>query len=87
MCKLEISPVPVRSCFKVAERFRLGTHELRLEELGGEVKITASFGISALERGSDGEEIAVEKLIKKADDALYQAKREGRDRVICAQGN
>lgn len=39
--------------------------------------ITASFGVS----GTDGAEIDFERLYRSADQALYQAKRGGRDRV------
>lgn len=42
------------------------------------LSITASVGISAL----SGIDEAVEDLLKRADQALYRAKREGRNRVI-----
>ncbi len=38
---------------------------------------TASFGITMYEKGD-----TLESLIKKADDALYQAKRDGKNKVI-----
>lgn len=46
------------------------------------IEVTASFGISALELLSD--EISFNTLFKLADNALYQAKDEGRNRVIIA---
>ena len=42
------------------------------------LNITASVGISALSNVDEG----VEELLKRADKALYRAKREGRNRVI-----
>lgn len=43
------------------------------------VPITASFGIAAAERDSDG--IGLEDLLREADAALYLAKRNGRNRA------
>lgn len=38
--------------------------------------MTASFGISMYRKGE-----SVDSLIKRADDALYKAKQNGRDRI------
>ena len=46
-----------------------------------EIRITVSIGIAGL----DQEIGSVEKLIRLADEALYRAKREGRNRVIDAR--
>ncbi len=43
-----------------------------------EARITVSIGIAGL----DQEINDIEKLIQSADEALYRAKREGRNRVI-----
>lgn len=43
----------------------------------GGLKITASFGVSTRTEGEDAD-----KLIVKADMALYEAKRRGRDCVV-----
>jgi diguanylate cyclase (GGDEF)-like protein len=45
-------------------------------EFPGGLRITASFGVAEL-----GEGESVEDLVRRADDALYEAKRAGRDRV------
>jgi two-component system cell cycle response regulator len=42
------------------------------------LNITASVGISALSGVDEG----VDELLKRADQAMYRAKREGRNRVI-----
>jgi diguanylate cyclase (GGDEF)-like protein/PAS domain S-box-containing protein len=57
----------------VAERIR---NKIRLPGFA-RVPVTASFGVSSLECGAD----ALKDLIDQADQALYAAKRAGRDRV------
>ncbi|MFO1132526.1 MAG: PleD family two-component system response regulator [Hyphomicrobiales bacterium] len=47
---------------------------------GSHLTVTASLGVSSLSSGQD----SVEELLKRADRALYRAKREGRNRVIPA---
>ena len=42
------------------------------------LRVTASVGIATLERADD----TPETLFKRADKALYSAKREGRNRVV-----
>ncbi len=63
----------------VAEQLRMAIEELGL--LGGH-GITASFGVS----GGEGEEIDFDHLYRLADQALYRAKRSGRDRVRTSHG-
>jgi diguanylate cyclase (GGDEF)-like protein len=65
-----------------AEEIRTRLKELyvaRPGELPGPV--TASIGVAAFPVTTD----QVELLIKSADEALYQAKHEGRDRVVVAR--
>ena len=50
-------------------------------EVGGKVgllQVTASVGVAALEFDDD----APEQMLKRADEALYCAKRDGRNRVV-----
>jgi diguanylate cyclase (GGDEF)-like protein len=63
----------------VAEQLRLAIEELGL--LGGS-GITASFGVG----GGEGKEIEFDHLYRLADQALYRAKRSGRDRVRTGHG-
>jgi diguanylate cyclase (GGDEF)-like protein len=44
---------------------------------GQRISVTVSIGIAALEPG----DLAAEALLARADARLYQAKREGRNRV------
>ncbi len=63
---------------KQAERIR---SKLEIKEIGPQkINITASFGVAALKEGEE-----VDSLIKRADDALYQAKRSGRN-MVCKAG-
>ena len=41
--------------------------------------VTASFGVAQLQEGEDED-----ALMRRVDDALYQAKHEGRNRVVAA---
>jgi two-component system cell cycle response regulator len=67
---------------RVAERLRAAVEaEPFPDQSGGkQLPITASFGISSLLGASDTQGA----LIKRSDEALYAAKREGRNRVVSA---
>jgi diguanylate cyclase (GGDEF)-like protein len=45
---------------------------------GGMIRVTVSIGTTTAHPGD-----TVETLLKRADDALYDAKAAGRDRVVC----
>jgi two-component system, cell cycle response regulator len=49
---------------------------------GGNLKITASVGVSSFPSRAV---ISHEQLIQTADDALYRAKREGRNKICLFQ--
>ncbi|HEX3983430.1 MAG TPA: GGDEF domain-containing protein, partial [Acidisoma sp.] len=68
----------------LAERLRLGVRSLRiLHESEAQGIVTVSMGVALAEAGPRGgkPEMAL-ALIRAADDALYQAKQSGRDRII-----
>ncbi|BFM21628.1 GGDEF domain-containing protein [Gilvimarinus japonicus] len=58
----------------IAEKLRAMIAEHKFD---GELQVTASFGVATLTGGR-----SVEQLFKAADDALYQAKEKGRNRVL-----
>ncbi len=60
----------------VAERLREAIGRLTIPAGGGDVTVTISLGVTEAE-----ENISVEELLRRADIALYQAKRSGRNRV------
>ncbi|HSH46629.1 MAG TPA: GGDEF domain-containing protein [Longimicrobiales bacterium] len=66
----------------VLERLRLAVqeHPFRNRDTQPEGRLTVSAGMAAFP--ADG--TTYDDLLKKADDALYQAKREGRNRVVMA---
>ncbi|MBW1736322.1 MAG: diguanylate cyclase [Deltaproteobacteria bacterium] len=68
----------------VAERMRKSVEEMKimLPESSQSVRITASFGVVTLRLELED---SMDSLIGRADDAMYMAKREGRNRV-CAAG-
>ncbi|MGO4624636.1 PleD family two-component system response regulator [Ensifer sp. 2YAB10] len=66
----------------VAERLRIIIESLPfpVPQADGVLKVTASMGIATLRPDAD----SAEALLKRADTALYQAKHEGRNRVVAA---
>lgn len=62
-----------RDASLVAEKLR---QCIESTETGHDFKIAASFGVSHFNEDGD-----ILPLVKRADDALYQAKHEGRNRV------
>ena len=67
---------------EVAEKLRQYIGALRFPGSLPPIRATASFGVAALEEGDD-----IEALIHKADGALYQAKRSGRNRTCIASAS
>lgn len=64
-----------QQAYILAERIRLKLSKKDI--LGNKYSVTASFGISQLRK-----EEAIEDFIKRADEALYKAKNEGRNKTI-----
>ncbi|MNL83894.1 diguanylate cyclase [compost metagenome] len=69
----------------MAERIRAGIAANMIDLSGGvKVSITASVGVASLAQttGDAAAEVQAQELISHADDALYQAKEGGRNRVV-----
>src|SRR6185295_10799452 len=66
--------------YTVAERLRQSIELMPFEisRAPHKIKVTASIGIASSTGGADSSD----KLLYRADQALYRAKREGRNRVI-----
>ena len=71
----------IASAAEVAERLRLAVSKepLIVTATGKRLTVTVSIGVAASERGEDRD-----RLLRRADHALYSAKTGGRDRVIIA---
>ena len=66
----------IREAQSLAESIRQALSEVRLADLE---KLTASFGVATIE--PEDEQDALVNIIKRADDAMYLAKRTGKDKV------
>jgi two-component system cell cycle response regulator len=64
----------------IAERLRqsIETTPVQISRAPGQINITISIGIARCEGGDD----SAEKLLHRADQALYRAKRSGRNKVV-----
>jgi len=69
---------------EMAERLREGVEQMVVEAQAERVKVRASFGVAAMaapEENAEADPEAWETLLEQADDALYRAKKKGRNRV------
>jgi diguanylate cyclase (GGDEF)-like protein len=66
-------------CFKIAERIRLAIARLEIPMDQGTVRVTVSLGLMVINTDQD---LPVEDLIHCADQALYRAKQQGRNRTV-----
>lgn len=69
-----------RQALPVAERIRASVASLHIEEMENMPEITLSIGIAALVREPPDEN--VERVIQRADEALYAAKAQGRNCTV-----
>lgn len=69
---------------KVAEDIRNDIQNLKLEHKNSSVNkyVTLSLGVSSLKTEKEINQKLIDSFIKKADQALYQAKENGKNRVI-----
>jgi diguanylate cyclase (GGDEF)-like protein len=67
---------PLDDARMFAERIRAGIAEISLNDSGNSFRMTASLGIVQLQSES------LDELLSRADGLMYQAKAQGRDRII-----
>jgi diguanylate cyclase (GGDEF)-like protein len=81
---LMLPETTLRDARHIAERLRERIEELRVTYGSHEIRVTTSVGVACY---SDGL-VTPEDIIQAADEALYRAKREGRNcvRVACPSG-
>lgn len=70
---------PLEGTSALAERIRKEIENLRISPVGN---VTVSLGVAAYE----GNE-SIESFVKQADEAMYQAKRMGKNNVVVSDGN
>ena len=66
----------------LAERLRKHIAQKIIETEEDRVSITASFGVTGFDPSTDSSNITPEALINTADKYLYEAKKQGRNRVV-----
>ncbi len=71
---------------EIAERIRaaIEAYRFELDEADSALFATISIGVSSLPPAERGD-VAAEALVDRADQALYQAKNSGRNRVVAAE--
>lgn len=65
--------IPATEAAVLAERLRLAIEEQDFEKVG---KVTSSFGVTSFKKNDNAD-----SFIKRADEALYRAKKNGKNRV------
>ena len=69
-------------CLAIAERLRAAVETLVISPSHPDLKVTISLGIATLSPGAPFEpHLMLERLLDHADQAMYAAKRQGRNRV------
>lgn len=66
---------------EIAERLRAAVAAIDVSDLGASLRVTVSVGVAS--RRAD--EAAIDALARRADEALYRAKTQGRNRVELAE--
>ena len=84
VCLPESDPV---GALVVANRICSDISSRPVEVDDGEVEVTVSIGLASFDPNSLNSPVTCDEVIKAADDALYQAKRSGRNRVCIAEQN
>jgi diguanylate cyclase (GGDEF)-like protein len=64
--------------YEIAERLRLAATHLHVEFDGQPILLTSSFGVASLADEQD----TIDSILRRADQALYFAKRSGQNRVF-----
>ena len=76
---LLLPETPVEAAATLAEKLRAGIEAMVVQHQGKTVRFTASIGLAGRARGE-----SLEQLIARADSAMYEAKRAGRNRLVTA---
>ena len=74
-----LSSTPLQAACIVGERLRQAVEELDYRHAGETLKLSISLGCADLRPGEGSDD-----LLRRGDEALYEAKRDGRNRLRCA---
>ncbi|MBI1835231.1 MAG: diguanylate cyclase [Burkholderiales bacterium] len=77
---IALTNTPMEGAIVIAERVRKKIAELKFPEINEQFQITISMGIAEHDK-----HVTPAMTLKRADDALYQAKEGGRNRCVCAK--
>lgn len=72
---------PQDKAMEMAERLRAKIEASHIETSAGTLRITVSIGVATYRKEDGG----INRLLKRADDGLYEAKQSGRNRICCAE--
>jgi diguanylate cyclase (GGDEF)-like protein len=72
----------LENAYGLAERLRNHIAQKTIETEEDKVSITASFGVTGFDASIPSKNITTEALINTADKYLYEAKKQGRDKVV-----
>jgi diguanylate cyclase (GGDEF)-like protein len=79
---LVLPETSLENAYRLAERLRTQIARTGFEYQGENITITASFGLTGFRAETAPETLHAEALLNRADKLLYQAKSEGRNRVV-----
>ena len=80
-----LSQTSAQQAYPIAERIRASISALRMQTETGPLAITLSIGIAEIWREPADE--SVERIVQRADKALYAAKQAGRNRTVIFDPN
>ena len=73
-----LSSADQAGALRIAERVRMGIGQMLFSNSKGSLQVTTSVGCATLQMSD-----SLEDIVSRADAALYVAKDQGRNRVIC----
>ena len=75
----------INGIYKFAEKLRLAIEQSSLHYMGNDIQLTISCGISLADLSNDNEAV-ITHMLSLADKAMYEAKKQGRNRVCVTAG-